>query len=167
MAKEDTTKYYSNKQEKSIASYLGWNLVSGSGARDCRPGDIVSINWLGECKTHTEPDKKITFKLNIWRKICKEAASKFKSPVLFVDDGSQKIEKTWCLIGCNVRYIAGAKQCEYPKTVKSNIIFNHSELSDICSEDPFSEFYNTIFCVEFDGKEVGICKLSVFKRLFV
>lgn len=92
-----STKDYSSKQEKMIADYLGWRVVKGSGARACHPGDIIGDDWLGECKTHTKPDQPIFFSADVWSKIQEEAVFQHRNPVLFADDGSQTIEKTWCM----------------------------------------------------------------------
>lgn len=92
-----TAKKLSELQENNIAQYLGWGRVAGSGARPTLPGDVSGNDWLGECKTHTTPFVKIRFQSKIWNKIADEAASKFKQPVYFSDDGSQKLEKTWVI----------------------------------------------------------------------
>ena len=84
-------KYYSNKQETTVASYLGWSVVTGSGSRSTLPGDIQSDEWLGECKTHETTGHKIIFYHSVWTKLQDEAISKYKFPALFVDDGSQKV----------------------------------------------------------------------------
>ena len=62
--------------------------MSGSGARPLHPGDIVSEYWLGECKTHTSRCELWVFHFDVWAKICEEAQSQFKHPVLFVDNGT-------------------------------------------------------------------------------
>lgn len=95
-------KLYSDKQESSIAEFLGWHQVTGSGARPNFVGDIESCDWLGECKTHVEPGHKIVFNFNVWDKLEKEANSRFKEPALFVDDGSQLIENTFVMIKLKV-----------------------------------------------------------------
>lgn len=103
-----STKDFSSKQEKMIASYLGWNVVSGSGCRAGRPGDVECEDWLGECKTHLTRSNKIIISLDHWRKIQEEALAIYKNPVLFVDDGSQCADSTWCFISKNqapLRYI--------------------------------------------------------------
>ena len=90
------TKDYSSKQENMIADSLGWSVVAGSGAAACYPGDIISDEWLGECKTHLSPGKKIFFSKKVWKKIQDEAMVKRRFPVIFTDDGSQKSKHTWC-----------------------------------------------------------------------
>jgi hypothetical protein len=93
-----TKKEVSSKQEKVIAEYLGWKTVSASGARDFHKGDIVSEDWLGECKTHMKETMKLSFNQSVFQKISDEAMSKFKKPVLFVDDGTQTLKNTYALL---------------------------------------------------------------------
>lgn len=100
------TKEYSTVQEIKLSGALGWKRVSGSGSRACAPGDIEGPEWLGECKTHTSRTNRVRFCASVWDKIADEAASKFKRPVLFVDDGSQMFDYTWVLIAA----------CDHPGT---------------------------------------------------
>ena len=100
------------KQENMISNYLGWRRIPGSGARPFAPGDISSKHWLGECKTHTEPEHNIIFKLDVWDKICDEAASRFKRPALFVDDGSQTVKNTYCMFDATADLENYIDQCE-------------------------------------------------------
>ena len=58
-----------------VANLLGWKQVSGSGSRPFHVGDVVSEEWLGECKTHTTITDKITFKSSVWNKIRIESKS--------------------------------------------------------------------------------------------
>ena len=92
------TKAYSDRQEKLIARYLNWKQVSGSGARPLQPGDVICDEWLGECKTYITSGHPIIFKFDVWDKLEEEAISQFKTPALFVDDGSQTIDSTFVLI---------------------------------------------------------------------
>lgn len=93
-----SNKESSNLQESTVAKYLGWKVVSGSGARPFHVGDVVSEDWLGECKTHNTSRNAITFNLNVLKKISDEAMSKHRFPVLIVDDGSQQVDNTWCCV---------------------------------------------------------------------
>ena len=93
------TKYYSDRQEKMVASYLTsdflpWHQVTGSGCRPNFLGDVVCESWLGECKTHENPTDKVTFVFSVVNKIDLEAISSFKKFALFVDDGSQLSQNT-------------------------------------------------------------------------
>lgn len=75
------TKLYSNKQEKMIAEYLGWETVAASGARDFCPGDVRSADWLGECKTHVGVRDRILVDAKVWAKLnrrpCRYSRSQF------------------------------------------------------------------------------------------
>lgn len=93
------TKYYSDRQEKMVASYLTseflpWHQVTGSGSRPNLLGDVVCESWLGECKTHERRTDKVTFVFSVVNKIDVEAISSFKKFALFVDDGSQLSQNT-------------------------------------------------------------------------
>lgn len=132
----------SSKQEHMIASYLGWHVVSGSGARACRPGDVQSDQWLGECKTHTTLTPRYTFMQAVWNKLLDEASSRFKYPVLFVDDGTQKADHTWCLLKFNMidwpSVVYGNSKvitwfaCN--KQFKSNIVISSEELAKLYAD---------------------------------
>ena len=91
------TKDYSSKQESMVAKYLGWKTVVGSGARDFHYGDLIDLEWLGECKTHMKKQDRIVFYKKHWEKLPEEAMFHHKNPVLIVDDGTQRINKTYCL----------------------------------------------------------------------
>jgi len=132
-----SNKYYSDRQEKMIASFLGWSVVSGSGARSTLPGDIRSEDWLGECKTHDSVGHKINFKKSVWKKIEDEASSKFKFPALFVDDGSQTKKHTWVMF--KILPVGEYQLVKYPNTIKDNILFDSlSMLEHRKSVDSFS-----------------------------
>ena len=90
-----TNKEASDKQEKMVAKYLGWRQVTGSGSRPTHPGDVLSDEWMGECKTHVSPNHKVVFKKSVWDKICEEAYAHHRSPAYFSDDGSQLSKNTW------------------------------------------------------------------------
>lgn len=121
------TKYYSAIQESSVAKFLDGKVVTGSGSRATHPGDIELGDWLCECKTHLAPKNYILFKQSEWRKICDEATSKFKHPVLIVDNGSQDLKFTWCLYPM---YFDRSQYptTNYPNAWKTNIKFDLSEL---------------------------------------
>jgi len=91
-------KYFSNRQEQTVANYLGWRVVRGSGARPMHPGDIEGSDWIGECKTHTKLKSKVAFNQAVWAKLCNEATSKMKKPVLIVDSGTQRVDDTWVMV---------------------------------------------------------------------
>ena len=157
-------KIYSDKQEKVIAKKLKWKQVSGSGARPFHVGDVVSDDWLGECKTHTKPDNKIEFKVKVWEKLLDEALSTNKYPIYFCDDGSQNLRKIWCCISekRNPFGIFLEDKLLNIVTKDKNIRFEHDSVDDILisngqqfikttlgDEDvyimPLQSFYNLIY----------------------
>ena len=56
------TRYYSNKQEEYVANLLGGKKVPNSGATSFAKGDLVTDNWLFECKTTTKPKTSFSIK---------------------------------------------------------------------------------------------------------
>lgn len=157
------SKQASIEQETLLSKELGWKRVSGSGARPNFPGDIVSERWLGECKTHVSPGHKIVFSRSVWSKLTKEAASVFKYPALFVDDGSRSLDKTWVLVPDFVHddeFIV----LEYLYDIKTNIVFDSNSLFNqvIYRGSNGSLCYRT----SFDGHRVKIINFNNFKKLF-
>ena len=155
-----STKEYSSKQEKIIANYLGWQVVPGSGARACHPGDIVSDDWLGECKTHLGPDHMIEFKYDVWLKLLNEADSQFKYPILIVDDGSQKIEHTWCVILNHS--VSDVSFKILPFTINKNIRFDGSTLKYKLQNADVDTFQ-----ADWQTKCICICPISNFKDILM
>lgn len=158
------TKDYSSKQEKSIASYLGWSVVSGSGARPCHPGDIISDDWLGECKTHISADNSIFFSSDVWKKICDEAIFQHRTPVLFTDDGSQNLKKTWCIIN-HFSLDDDWNIVPLGKKFKSNISMKHEDLQKLYPSDEIISGSRDKVCysVDLKGAKVVILPISLFR----
>lgn len=162
-----STKYYSSIQESLIAKYLDWDVVTGSGARDCHPGDIVSNEWLGECKTHVSAGKKITFNWDVWNKISNEASAKFRFPVLFVDDGSQKLANTWCLFPYHLLACSSSTIIEYKSPAQAHIVFEHQTMLERYKS--LQKQYNNdlvILAITFRNLRLGIVPLTTFRELF-
>lgn len=156
-----STKSFSNAQESRIAKYLGWNRVCASGARDFRPGDIESSDWLGECKTHTTPCHNIIFNQTVWNKISSEAIAVKRYPVLFADDGSQTIAKTWCMFSLNAISDRNIITRKYPFSIRTNIVFSSDKLSSDLHQTRLNEDINSIIVYQVpDGR--GIIRLSDF-----
>ena len=161
---KDATKFYSNKQEKMIADLLGWTVVSGSGAAAGHPGDITCDDWLGECKTHISPGKQNVFYSDVWTKIVEEATSKFKYPVLFVDDGSQTSYNTWCAFLYKSVAPADSIIVPYPFKLSKNISFSSKKLGDIMLSENSQQ--NVIFATKLGKYDVGITSLFSFSTMF-
>ena len=58
----NTTRYYSTKQEKHIAKTLNGNRTPNSGATMFYKGDVVTKKFLIECKTRIGSQNSITVK---------------------------------------------------------------------------------------------------------
>ena len=48
---KQSTRYYSERQEKRVAKKIGGKVVPNSGAATFVAGDVVLDDWLIECKT--------------------------------------------------------------------------------------------------------------------
>ena len=134
------TKDYSSVQERRIADALGWEVVTGSGARPCVPGDVRSNEWLGECKTHTESGHRIVFMLDVWKKIQNEADASHRSPVIFADDGSQDLRYTWALCRSIAVDTTNLVTCRPSFHVAKNVSFVHNAVSDYLKSLCISEY---------------------------
>lgn len=156
------TKYYSSKQESTISNYLGWTPICGSGAVACKPGDIQSDSWLGECKTHTERKDKIVFYQSHWSKIRSEAYSKFKKPVLFVDNGTQNENYTWCIIPKQA--MVYGKEIPFMFSVKTNISFDYKDL--ITKTLMYGDLDSVWFSIDNFVCDVALMHISSFKKWF-
>lgn len=68
------TRYYSSKQEKSIAKAVGGRQVANSGATAFDKADVKSENWLFEAKTKTTDSKTLTVHEDWFTKTNEETA---------------------------------------------------------------------------------------------
>lgn len=69
------TRYYSKKQEDSVAALVGGKVTPNSGATPWTKGDVQtsgSNSFLIECKTKTSPSQSITIKKEWFEKNTKE-----------------------------------------------------------------------------------------------
>lgn len=161
------TKDYSKVQESMVADFLGWEVVSGSGAAACHPGDVISEDWLGECKTHVKPGQKIFFSKSVWKKICDESMVKRRYPVLFTDDGSQRANKTWCLFSyrqLNLEEVDPFNDTTYLK--RTNISFEHLQMILNYQEICLDSDKHRVFLLPWGDDTVAVCPLTTFKELF-
>ena len=158
-------KYYSDKQERLIADYLGWKQVVGSGSRPFTPGDVGSYNWLGECKTHDTEKKNIVFLKRHWLKICEEAYARHRRPILFTDNGTQRAENTWVMLPLNVfspaivNIIEGLKNTSIKGT---SMTFNLADAKLLYRNNSVIGKYN-VFKIMWEERDLAIIPLSVFK----
>ena len=136
----------------------------------CAPGDVKTYDWLIECKTHAEPDKPILFNLDVWKKIENEAMGMQRKPVLIVDDGSQSINKTWCLCRASNINLRATISTQLPMTIRKNISCKHDKLESALKQQTkgaIGEFYtNAVFEVNWGDEEVVVLPFCVFKEIF-
>lgn len=59
---KNSTRYYSNRQEKSVAKVLKGKKQSNSGATAFNKGDVNTELFLIECKTKTKDSESFTIK---------------------------------------------------------------------------------------------------------
>lgn len=160
-----STKDFSSIQESTIAKYLGWKVVAGSGAAACYPGDIKSEEFLGECKTHVKPGHKLIIDSKVWKKICEEAIFESRWPVLFIDDGSQNIKKTWCIFSPLSVKDHNIHESLHRATInQGSVSLDEGELSsfykNLCLDTGFTAFTLTIA-----GSLAYLMPLSKFKQM--
>ena len=161
-------KYYSDRQEKMIAKYLGWNQVRGSGSKPSSPGDVREYTFLGECKTHDTEKTNISFLKSHWVKICEEASAKHKFPVLFKDNGTQLASDTWVMTPLSlfnpsiVNIIDGLKNTSKKD---ASFSFNLSNAKELYRNDSVDGKYN-VFKHTWNDRDLAIMPLSTF-RCFV
>lgn len=56
------TRFYSKKQEKKVAKAVGGKRTANSGATPFEKGDVITQDWLIECKTKTKDCSSFTIK---------------------------------------------------------------------------------------------------------
>ena len=83
---KNSTRYYSNIQEKRVAKNLNGKRVANSGATPYKAGDVFLNDFLVECKTVVSPCKQVSIKKEWLTKGTEEAFSMGKSSSLLVFD---------------------------------------------------------------------------------
>lgn len=168
----ESTKSFSKKQEKLVASELGGYPVGLSGAGPANPGDVKTYDWLVECKTHTKPDHSILFDIDVWKKIENEAIGIHRKPVLIVDDGSQSISRTWCLCRADNVNLNGYISTDFPAAIRKNITCKHEKLAEaikkaskgLVMENSF--YQGVVFEIEWANETVIVLPFKIFKEIF-
>ena len=169
----ESTKSYSEVQETRVAKYLGWNTVVGSGARDFHPGDVTNDAWLGECKTHMSITPTLKFLRSHWKKIQAEALQQGKYPALIVDDGSQRLDRTWVMFPCRLITSENSSEVTMVADIKCgvNITFKLDIVADKYSKlclDTSANISDSAIIVNayYDSEIVGLVPISVFQSMF-
>lgn len=62
---KNSTRYYSHKQESSVAKMVNGKLTSNSGATPFYKGDVISDNVMYECKTSMKPVNSYSVKKSV------------------------------------------------------------------------------------------------------
>ena len=62
MIKMMPTRYYSKQQEKKVAKAVKGKRTANSGATPFMKGDVITTDWLIECKTKTKDCSSFTLK---------------------------------------------------------------------------------------------------------
>ena len=70
---KNSTRWYSSKQEKSIAKVVGGRLQANSGATTFSKGDIKTDNWLFEAKTCMKEQESFSIKKEWLEKLKQES----------------------------------------------------------------------------------------------
>ena len=153
---EHSTKYYSSRQESMVASFLGWSVVTGSGSRPFHPGDVGDEHYLGECKTSEVETDRIKIMKSHWKKISNEAMGAHKIPVLFVDNGTQKPDGTFCV----TRRLNRISAESYPaiRISDSSASFSMKSAMAFLSEHDYR------FAADLFGEKLVVFTLSKFKE---
>lgn len=162
METQNPTKYYSTIQEKQISKYLGWKPTPASGARPFNPGDIISEDYMGECKTHTKQVRRVEFVKAVWEKIESEAMSSFKTPVLLVDNGTQDIKQTWCMVPIRVV----AKDLSYVDNTEMKLLRESGKKFSFKPSDWIEKMQNSEYLRLRWGKhDVAVLTLTTFHQV--
>ena len=56
------TRFFSSRQEREVAKAVNGKQTANSGATAFQKGDVMSANWLFECKTVVTPQKTFSVK---------------------------------------------------------------------------------------------------------
>lgn len=164
MQEKKPTKYYSDRQESMVASYLGWKKVAASGARPFHKGDVESDEYVAECKTATHNRNAITFRFEHFDKICIEAESSMRKPVLITDIGTQRAEDSWVMVKMilspDMSFIDSKDLSDCIRIAKNRITFNPESIRS-------TEWWDFVYAIKASvgDTDVLIMPLSTFKRM--
>ena len=151
-----------------VADYMGWKVVSGSGARPFNPGDVVNSQCLIECKTHNTEQRNVVFRRTHWKKISKEARSVNKYPILITDNGTQVLKDTWVMLPRRVitsDVVNGILFAINISTSGSTITFNQNTAYSVY-EAFYSDMAINFFEQAWEDEKVAIMPLKEFKNFY-
>lgn len=92
------TRYYSKQQEKKVAKKLNGKRTANSGATAFQKGDVVTKDWLIECKTKTKDCNSFTIKEEWLLKNEEEAFAMGKNQMALCFDFGPSANKRYYVI---------------------------------------------------------------------
>ena len=92
------TRYYSNRQEKKVAKVVNGKRQPNSGATEFSKGDVVTTDWLIECKTRTKDCNSFTIKEEWLQKNEEEAFAMGKNTSALCFDFGPSANKRYYVI---------------------------------------------------------------------
>ena len=78
---KESTKWFSDRQELAVSRAIGGRRTVMSGAAKFSKGDVVTNDWLIECKTQVKEKESFSIKKEWLKKATEEAFSMNKSHV--------------------------------------------------------------------------------------
>ena len=93
-----STRYYSNRQEKKVAKAVKGRKTANSGATAFQKGDVVTKDWLIECKTKVKDSTSFTIKEEWLLKNEEEAFAMGKNNSALVFDFGPNSDKRYYII---------------------------------------------------------------------
>ena len=93
-----STRYYSNRQEKKVAKAVKGRKTANSGATAFQKGDVVTKDWLIECKTKVRDSTSFTIKEEWLLKNEEEAFAMGKNNSALVFDFGPNSDKRYYII---------------------------------------------------------------------
>lgn len=93
-----STRYYSNRQEKKVAKAVKGKKTANSGATAFQKGDVVTKDWLIECKTKVKDSTSFTVKEEWLLKNEEEAFAMGKNNSALVFDFGPNSDKRYYII---------------------------------------------------------------------
>lgn len=93
-----STRYYSTRQEKKVAKAVKGKKTANSGATAFQKGDVVTKDWLIECKTKVKDSTSFTIKEEWLLKNEEEAFAMGKNNSALVFDFGPSANKRYYII---------------------------------------------------------------------
>ena len=93
-----STRYYSTRQEKKVAKAVKGRKTANSGATAFQKGDVVTKDWLIECKTKVKDSTSFTIKEEWLLKNEEEAFAMGKNNSALVFDFGPNSDKRYYII---------------------------------------------------------------------